>query len=92
MRFVVQLRYRFQRNRHLSLSKMLSGANAFEISDIERMNIGAQQPAASGRNNVICPVVAQNNNSPATGIRTWWLPRWLTHSESRKSQIVPSRS
>jgi len=46
---------------------MLSGANAFEISDIERMNIGAQQPAASGRNNVICPVVAQNNNSPATG-------------------------
>jgi hypothetical protein len=25
---------------------MLSGANAFEISDIERMNIGAHQPAA----------------------------------------------
>jgi hypothetical protein len=25
----------------LSLPKMLSGANAFEISDIERMNIGA---------------------------------------------------
>jgi hypothetical protein len=23
---------------------MLSGANAFEISDIERMNIGAHQP------------------------------------------------
>ena len=28
----------------LSLPKMLSGANAFEISDIERMNIGAHQP------------------------------------------------
>ena len=29
---------------YLSLPKMLSGANAFEISDIERMNIGAHQP------------------------------------------------
>lgn len=29
---------------NLSLAKMLSGANAFEISDIERMNIGAYQP------------------------------------------------
>ncbi len=28
----------------LSLPKMLSGANAFEISDIERMNIRAHQP------------------------------------------------
>jgi hypothetical protein len=28
----------------LSLPKMLSGANTFEISDIERMNIGAHQP------------------------------------------------
>jgi hypothetical protein len=28
----------------VSLPKMLSGANAFEISDIERMNIGAHQP------------------------------------------------
>jgi glyoxylase-like metal-dependent hydrolase (beta-lactamase superfamily II) len=28
----------------LSLPKMLSGANVFEISDIERMNIGARQP------------------------------------------------
>jgi hypothetical protein len=28
----------------LPLPKMLSGANAFEISDIERMNIGAHQP------------------------------------------------
>ena len=28
----------------LSLPKMLSGANAFEINDIERMNIGAHQP------------------------------------------------
>jgi hypothetical protein len=45
---------------------MLSGANAFEISDIERMNIGAHQPGAPGRNNV--PVVARNNNSAAT---TW---------------------
>jgi hypothetical protein len=30
--------------RGLSLPKMLSGANAFEISDIEKMNIGAHQP------------------------------------------------
>ena len=30
---------------HLYLPKMLSGANAFEISDIERMNIGAHQLA-----------------------------------------------
>ena len=29
---------------HLSLPKMLSGANAFEISDIERVNIGAHKP------------------------------------------------
>jgi hypothetical protein len=29
----------------LSLPKMLSGANAFEISDIERRNIGAHQRA-----------------------------------------------
>ena len=28
----------------MSLPKMLSGAIAFEISDIERMNIGAHQP------------------------------------------------
>jgi hypothetical protein len=28
---------------NLSLPKKLSGANAFEISDIERMNIGAHQ-------------------------------------------------
>jgi hypothetical protein len=28
----------------LSLPKMLSGVNGFEISDIERMNIGAYQP------------------------------------------------
>ncbi len=27
-----------------SLPKMLSGANAFEISDIEKMNIAAHQP------------------------------------------------
>ena len=31
-------------DRQLSLPKMLSGTNAFEISDIERMNIGAHQP------------------------------------------------
>jgi hypothetical protein len=30
----------------LSLPKMLSGPNAFEISDIERMNIGAHQQGA----------------------------------------------
>jgi hypothetical protein len=29
--------------RELSLPKTLSGANAFEISDIARMNIGAHQ-------------------------------------------------
>ena len=29
----------------LSLPKMLSGTNALEIGDIERMNIGAHQPA-----------------------------------------------
>jgi hypothetical protein len=28
----------------LSLPKMLSGVNVFEISDIERMNIRAHQP------------------------------------------------
>jgi hypothetical protein len=28
----------------LPLPEMLFGANAFEISDIERMNIGAHQP------------------------------------------------
>jgi hypothetical protein len=28
----------------MSLSKMLSGTNAFEISDIERMSIGARFP------------------------------------------------
>jgi hypothetical protein len=32
------------RDPSLSLPKMLSGANAFEISDIEKMNIGAHQP------------------------------------------------
>ena len=30
--------------RCLSLPKMLSAANAFEFSDIERLNIGSQQP------------------------------------------------
>ena len=30
--------------RSLSVPKMLSGANAFEISDIERMNTRAHQP------------------------------------------------
>jgi hypothetical protein len=38
---------------NLSLAKMLSGANAFEISDIERMNIGGHQPGRLGRNNVL---------------------------------------
>jgi hypothetical protein len=33
--------------KELSLPKILSGANAFEISDIERMNIGAHQPGVS---------------------------------------------
>ena len=36
-----KLRASFSR---LSLPKMLSGANAFEINDIDRMNIGAHQP------------------------------------------------
>jgi len=31
----------------LSLPKMLFGANAFEISDIERMNLGAHQTDVS---------------------------------------------
>jgi hypothetical protein len=44
---------------------MLSGANAFEISDIEGMHISAHQPRL-GRNNVTCPVVSRNNNSPGT--------------------------
>jgi hypothetical protein len=38
---------------------MLSGANAFEISDIERMNIGAHQPGVLARNNVTCPGLAE---------------------------------
>jgi hypothetical protein len=33
-----------ENGQNLYLPKMLSGANAFEISDIERMNIGARQP------------------------------------------------
>jgi hypothetical protein len=33
-----------QQRGRLSLPKMVSGANAFEISNIERMNIGAHQP------------------------------------------------
>jgi hypothetical protein len=41
----------------LFLPKMLSGANAFEISDIERMNIGGASAGRLGRNNVTCPVV-----------------------------------
>src|SRR5947207_15545817 len=36
--------WHFDLDGKLSLPKMLSGANAFEISDIERMNIGAHQP------------------------------------------------
>jgi hypothetical protein len=41
---------------HLSLPKMLSGANAFEISNIVRMNIGG---ASAGQDVTIvtCPVV-----------------------------------
>jgi hypothetical protein len=46
---------------------MVSGANAFEISDIERMNIGAHQSAAQDVTMLSAPFVAQNNNSPATG-------------------------
>jgi len=34
---------------------MLSGGNAFEISDIERMNIGGASAERLGRNNVACP-------------------------------------
>jgi hypothetical protein len=45
----------------LSLPKMLSGANAFEISDIEWMNIGGASAERLARNNVICPVVTRNN-------------------------------
>ena len=48
------------------LPKMLSGANAFEISDIERMNIKGASAGGLGRNNVTCLVVTRNNNSPGT--------------------------
>jgi hypothetical protein len=61
----------------VSLPKMLSGANAFEISDIERMNIGAQSARRLGRNNVTCPVVTRNNNSPGTGFCLANRPRYL---------------
>jgi hypothetical protein len=51
----------------MSLPKMLSGANAFEVSDFERMNIeGRISRERLGRNNVTCPVVTRNNNSPGT--------------------------
>jgi hypothetical protein len=43
---IMELLLFVKKKNRLSLSKMLSGANAFEISDSERMNLGAQQPGA----------------------------------------------
>ena len=53
----------------LSLPKMLSGANAFEISDIERDEHRGVSAGRLGRNNVTCPAVTRNNNSPGTGVQ-----------------------
>ncbi|SRR5260370_19990893 len=57
---------------NLYLPKMLSGSNAFEIGDIERMNIGCAFSRSFRTNNVTCPVVTRNNNSPGTA---WQSPR-----------------
>jgi hypothetical protein len=51
---------------HLSLPKMLSGANAFEISDIERMNMGG---ASAGQD------VTWGAHQPGrTMLHALWLP------------------
>lgn len=46
---------------------MVSGANAFEIRDIGRMNLGAHQPAAQDVIMLSALWLSKNNNSPAAG-------------------------
>src|SRR5258707_4464734 len=64
---------------------MLSGANAFEISDIETMNIGRL-----GRNNITWPVVTRINNSPGDTLRS--SAGQISASESSKgTHVTPCR-
>jgi hypothetical protein len=55
----------------LSLPKMLSGANAFEIRDLERMmNIGAHQPGAKRYAQIVgaeTASVTSNRSAPHPG-------------------------
>jgi hypothetical protein len=43
---------------------MLCGADAFEISDIERMKIGTHQPGVLGRNNVLLKGMSGEKSAP----------------------------
>jgi hypothetical protein len=59
---------------------MLSGANAFEISDIEKMNIGAHQPGVQD----------------VTTLQALWLPEITIRqgqevAKQKKPDIFPSR-
>jgi hypothetical protein len=59
---------------------MLSGANAFEISDIEKMNIGAHQPGVQD----------------VTTLHALWLPEITIRqgqevAKQKKPDIFPSR-
>jgi len=51
---------------------MLSGANAFEISDIERMNKGAHQPCATSR----------------TWLKTFSIVRWQDFAQLDSHEIL----
>ena len=50
----------------LCIPKMLSGANAFGISDIREDEHAGASAGRFGRNNALCPEVTRNNNSPGT--------------------------
>jgi hypothetical protein len=75
----------------LSLPKMLSGANAFEISDIERMNHGGASAGRLGRNNVTCPVV--NRWLPEITIRQGQVAETIgSHENILRGGTVPGSS
>jgi hypothetical protein len=75
---------------------MLSGANAFEISDIERMDIGAHQPGILGRNNVLLKGMSREKCSPLAQCRSFFLgsqpTRLNVHSYFREWSSSAPRS
>jgi len=67
---------------------MLSGANAFEISDIEKVEHRGASAGRLARNNVTFPVVTRHNNSPVTARTFFKKPLFLLGKVARPATRV----